>query len=211
MAERIIKTWHRQAKETDMAYRAFSLYLNQPPPRTLLYVRNAGYAPASVQKWKKENEWIQRAIDYDNARSDSIMEQDVSTINLYQQKVTEAGLEDMQILRGMWLKAAEQIQKEAVEGKENSEGELRPLTAAQLIGNITQLANARLNIDKLSRLAARMPDTHKAQIVAEDIDTFPDDVVELTLTGVVKMELPEPEIEDDLEDGEGHEAEDISE
>lgn len=207
MAEQIIKSWHRRANETDRAYRAFTLYLNQPPPRTLLFIRNAGYAPASVQKWKKENEWVQRSIDYDNARSDSIMEQDVSTINLYQSKITEAGLEDMQILRAMWLKAAQRVNEE---GELKIEGEDDKIRASRMISNLSQLVKARLDIDRLSRLAARMPETHKAQVVAEDLDTFPDEIVELSLVGVVKMELPQPEMEAD-EDGESNEETGISE
>lgn len=175
--EAISKTWHRRPDETDKSYRAFTLYLNQPPPRSLLYVRNAGYAPASVQKWKDNNDWIPRSIDYDNSRADSIMAQDVSLVSLYQQKVTEAGLEDMQILRGMWMEAAQKIQKEVTDPDSD-------LTAAQLLSNIGALSRARLDIDKLSRLSARMPDTHKPLVVAEDIDTFPDDIVELSFSGM---------------------------
>lgn len=180
--EAISKTWHRRPNETDKAYRAFTLYLNQPPPRSLLYVRNAGYSPVSVQKWKNENEWIPRSIDYDNSRVDTIMAQDVSLVSLYQQKVTEAGLEDMQILRGMWMKAA-QILNEEVQNRDTELGDDK-ITAAQLLTNIGALARARLDIDKLSRLSARMPDTHKPLIVAEDVDTFPDDIVELSFNGV---------------------------
>lgn len=180
--EAISKTWHRRPNETDRSYRAFTLYLNQPPPRSLLFVRNAGYSPTSVQKWKNENDWIARSIDYDNSRADSIMAQDVSLVSLYQQKITEAGLEDMQILRGMWMQAA-QILNEEVQNRDAELGDDK-LTAAQLLSNIGALAKARLDIDKLSRLSARMPDSHKAMVVAEDIDTFPDDIVELSFTGV---------------------------
>jgi len=176
--EQIIREWHRRPEETDRAYRAFNLYLNQPPPRSLNFVRNAGYSPTSVNKWKNEQDWIKRSIAYDNYRADSIMDKDVGMASLYQQKVTEAGLEDMQLLRGMWMEAAQLIQQD-INNREEQLGDER-ISAAQIMSSISTLAKARLDIDKLSRLAARMPDTHKPLPVAEDLDTFPNDVVELT-------------------------------
>lgn len=172
----IEKSWHRQEDENDRAYRAFTLYLNQPLPRRLQFVTNTGYSSASVNKWSKNHDWVKRSMDYDNYRADSIMEKDVSLVNLYQRKVTEAGIEDMQILRKMWMQAAEMIQEET----ENN-GDLTP---AQLMSNIQALAKARLDIDKLSRLTTRMPDGHKAMIVPEDADAFPDTVIELSFNGV---------------------------
>lgn len=197
MVEPITKTWHRQLGETDRAFRAFSLYLSQPPPRSLLYVRNAGYAPASVQKWKNNHSWIQRSIDYDNFRADAVMEQDVSLVTLYQTRITEAGLEDMQILRAMWMKAAEKIQQEAESNVE--------LTASQLISNVNTLTKARLDIDKLSRLAARMPDTHKAMHVPEEPETFPNNIVELSFNGIARS-IPD-EVEVTFDDGSTDEVE----
>lgn len=173
MGDAVVKSWHRRDDETDRAFRAFSLYLSQPPPRTLLFVRNAGYAAQSVQTWKDKYEWIQRSVDYDNFRADAILEQDVSLVSLYQQKVTEAGLEDMQLLRAMWQNAAAKLQREIENNYEAS--------AADVIDAIDTLTKARLNVDKLSRLAARMPDTHKPLPVPEDVATFPTDIIQLSL------------------------------
>jgi hypothetical protein len=192
------KSWHRQADESDRAFRAFSLYLGQPSPRSLLYVRNAGYSPVSVYKWKKNHNWIQRAIDYDNHRADSIMEQDVSLVNLYQRKVTEAGLEDMQILRQMWMNAAQKIQEETTDNPD--------LTPAQLMANINGLAKARLSIDKLARLSARMPDAHRAMIVPEDAEAFPNTVIELSFNGA--RSIPD-EVEETFDDTDDSEEEEI--
>lgn len=201
--EPIVRLWHRRQEETDKAFRAFTLYLNQPPPRSLNYVRNAGYSPNSVQKWKNENEWIKRAVAYDNQRSDSLMEQDVSIASRYQEQVTEAGLEDMQVLRGMWMEAAQIIQAD-INRRDGLLGDER-ISAAQIMSNISTLAKARLDIDKLSRLATRMPDSHKPLPVAEDLDTFPNSVVELTFSGIPRS-IPD-EVEEIVLNGDESEEE----
>lgn len=175
------KAWHRQADETDRAYRAFTTYLNQPSPRTMAFMLKATtHSMTSLLKWSKVHKWVARATAYDNERADQIMQKDVSILTRYQQQITDAGIEDMQMLREAWRHAASRM-------------DLTSLPPMEALDAIQQLTESRLKIEQFSRVTAKMPDKYKPEVVATNKDDEPQQYYQLTLAGPVVMDLTDGE------------------
>lgn len=135
------------------------------------------HSETSILKWSKQNKWIARATDYDNVRADQIMSQDVSVVTQYQRSVTEAALEDMQMLRAAWQKTFERIA--GYDG----------LTVTQQLDAIKSLADSRMKIENLARIGAKMPDKYRAQTVEVTEESDPQDFIQLTLAGPRSVEI----------------------
>lgn len=167
------KTWHRMDGESEIAFRAFNVYLNQPLPRSLEYMkRTTTHSQTSIYLWKAKFKWAERVIDYDNTRADQIMAQDVNIMTLYQQRVTEAGLEDMQMLRAAWQQVFEQVTANAA-----------TMTVSQRLDAINSLISSRNKLEAFTRSATKMPEKYKAQVVEEPPEANPNKFIQLTLAG----------------------------
>lgn len=140
------------------------------------------HSQTSLLKWQKQNRWIERATDYDNARADQIMMRDVSIITQYQQDVTKAGLEDMQMLRATWQQLYEQV----MTGRD-AEGNM--LSAREKLDALKTLTDVRMKLDQLARVTTRMPAKYNPIRIEETDESMPEEYIQLTFKGPEVMEL----------------------
>lgn len=168
--------------ESEIAFRAFNVYLNQPLPRTMAYMgKTTTHSQSSLFKWRSVFKWSERATDYDNARADQIMSKDVDIITQYQVQVTESGSADMQMLREAWLRIFQRVM--GAEGVTNE---------AQL-NYLNSLISTRMKIEDLARKTARMPEKYKDIALPDDAVALPQNFIQLTLAGPQSEELTDGE------------------
>lgn len=140
------------------------------------------HSQTSLIKWQKQNRWIERATDYDNHRADQIMMRDVSIITKYQQDVTNAGLEDMQMLRESWKQLYEKAMTE-----KDADG--MPTSALDKLKALKTLTDVRMKLDALARTTTRMPSKYNPVQVNDEDDSLPDEYIQLTFKGPETMDL----------------------
>lgn len=151
--------WSQLPEESDRAYSAFRVWLEQEPPRLHKRVVEQGYARKSVREWKRKYRWIERTLAYDTFVQRRQLEAELAQNEAQNADYSEAITNSLRAK----LSTIDMILNE----------ELQAIRAAQVEGEeldvlrVKRLLTAIGEADSLARRSAAMPTAFRSKIVED--------------------------------------------
>lgn len=151
--------WQVKEKEGVKAYRAFRIYLQLGPSRTITQVaRELGVAQPRVSSWSRKYGWTKRVLAVEEAITQALVDTYTGAIKDNQGIIVTDALRDYNELLELWRIKVDEIKK-------NPES----ITPDEL----TKLATTRRTIDDVGRRATGLPGIIREQTNKDDTSKIP--------------------------------------
>lgn len=152
--------WSQLPEESDRAYSAFKLWLEQEPPRLHKRVVAQGYARESIREWKRKYRWDERTRAYDafvqrRELEAELAQKEAQNVD-YGEAITNALRAKLSTIDTILNEELQAIRAAQVEGEE-----LDVLRVKRLLSAIGEA-------DSLARRSAALPTAYRSKSV-EDV------------------------------------------